>query len=1517
MKKLLNYILILSIIINLLGVLKLNASPLYPSPKEISDKAISYNTTISGKGAILYQTFSKDTYTFSQGDYLEYDVRINGNYGGVGGLDIYSTGNAVNCRDNGWFDQNGIAGLPNYSTEKDKMLEYAYKKWYTRRLAIPNAMIRQTGVNWMLVNQGSFANQSLSVQYDNIVIKNTQGQIVKTINTNEQNIVNENTHYNGNWTAIGIISEPRMPNATTALDLKAIISGSGGYLYNTFSKDTYTFQAGDYLDYDVWIDGNYGGVGGIDIYSTGNGTNCRDNGWFDQNRISGLPNSSTEKDAMLSKAYKKWYNRKLTIPNAMIGQTGANWMFVLQGSFIDQTFNVKYANVVVKNASGQIVKRIYTGYQNTVWENTLYSGNWTTASLTSFDAEVGPINFPAFKVITPKNGYSYSSSTFEVKWEKLEKALEYKVIFYEDKAFQSPCLSMTTKETSIVTSNLKSMTKYNVKVIAYTNLGAVLGSNQIIEFTTEQNNILSIGNIPWQQRTQIDNCDKQWESSEFDTQYYKEGFGAIKQVRDHLIQVNTSWTTPINTNIRESTAALSLWIYISDPNLINTSDGQIEIRSSILPDTDEYHWNIRDIMPNFQLGWNKLILPFRDAVKDGMPIISALKSMRIYFYVDGVFTMRLDDIAIIDLKDDLGTPSTKQNAMPDDGSELKLGNIVFDYGVGMTASVNGCSSVNADISSVNTRRFESCIGVKQGTANFKLLVNNKLVYESGNMTVSSGVKDISVNTEFTSSITLITENKGSDTVRSVWGNAWLKASNQVSAISPIKIISDCDYNNDGNWQTRDMNEDWYEKREGRSALINFCSFPIFELKINPFNTGLSKQNGGLTMWVYIDKPSELVGNGRIEISSSGTCDKDEYSWDLGDLGLEKGWNWVALPFIDAKVYGMPNADALNYFRMYQSAQQIIKMRIDSISIVDMSNASNYKQPNYIARMPIDHQLVLDACDSGCYWNNLAIDTFEKTEGVGSVRASGISPILEAHFNNNLKSDLSLEEGALTLWLYIDKPELTQYGDGRIDISSSGTCGFDELSWNLSTLSLNKGWNWLVLPFNSSRLTGKPDFNAINYFRAYQNSTQQLIMRLDHISLANMDKQETIAKPTVLKPWKDSAIQTSILIDNCETGVTWEWNRIDFTERKEGYGSVTATGKMPMFINKFKSTIKSNIDYHNEALAMWLYVDNVNKLKQDAEIQLCSTKEVNKSEFVWNLNDLALKSGWNKLLLRLDNAFLTGPVNANEFNMIRVYAQSVSDMTMKIDNVMLVDARQSDNTLFSTKTKVMPIKSSSVLMDSCDNNTGWKHVRVDRINFMDGTASLMYEGINPLFEKKFNPINTGISEQYGALEIWLLIDDVSKIADEGQIEISSSGKPNEYEYNWKLKGLDLKSGWNKLVLKIQNAEMLGNDITGGPDLTGINYFRCYNMTPQSVRMQIDSISFVNSKETLNSNTSFPSKVTSVISPINNLVLEKPYIPITNNEHFVRIIFYSTVGLLIFTILVCEAVIFIKLKRKKNI
>ncbi|MCX6309292.1 MAG: sulfatase-like hydrolase/transferase [Bacteroidia bacterium] len=117
----------------------------------------------------------------------------------------------------------------------------------------------------------------------------------------------------------------------------------------------------------------------------------------------------------------------------------------------------------------------------------------------------------------------------------------------------------------------------------------------------------------------------------------------------------------------------------------------------------------------------------------------------------------------------------------------------------------------------------------------------------------------------------------------------------------------------------------------------------------PYNSGVTASNGVLKFWCYISDPS-LFSSRIVELGSAGVPDMNEYSWKL--TGLAPGWNYILLQLSNATTSGgVPNLNAINWFRMYSPKTASVTTRIDAIEVTVGTTESIIQQASHYTVFP--------------------------------------------------------------------------------------------------------------------------------------------------------------------------------------------------------------------------------------------------------------------------------------------------------------------------------------------------------------------------------------------------------------------------------------------------------------------------------------------------------------------------------------------------------------------------------------
>ena len=124
-------------------------------------------------------------------------------------------------------------------------------------------------------------------------------------------------------------------------------TGGNGYLYAFIPTTSYTVQAGDFLEYDIFLESNQPAIG-TDVHFS-NGA-LRDAGVTDQNGVSVHPAVD-----LRPYAYNQWYRRRMPITNSTggntIGQT-LNYLNVVCELDTAGTYVAYYKNLAITDGNG-------------------------------------------------------------------------------------------------------------------------------------------------------------------------------------------------------------------------------------------------------------------------------------------------------------------------------------------------------------------------------------------------------------------------------------------------------------------------------------------------------------------------------------------------------------------------------------------------------------------------------------------------------------------------------------------------------------------------------------------------------------------------------------------------------------------------------------------------------------------------------------------------------------------------------------------------------------------------------------------------------------------------------------------------------------------------------------------------------------------------------------------------------------------------------------------------------------
>ena len=455
----------------------------------------------------------------------------------------------------------------------------------------------------------------------------------------------------------------------------------------------------------------------------------------------------------------------------------------------------------------------------------------------------------------------------------------------------------------------------------------------------------------------------------------KQGENSIKATigGGDALRMQKALGTPIDTKLTRETAQLTFWLFVEDAAKVKLSDGQIEVSSSGVPDQQEYHWPT-SALNSLQSGWNLVKLNLADAAESGGGAdLSKINFFRIYMNTNvaasptATFTMALDAIGFIATTT---APSTFVSFLNCDVFDEKLWEISGGSGkvdvinkkegagalFGKTHPTNGY--LHMKLKKPLSPAIKTNLTTSTGQLSFWLYIDKAVTLGGQIEITSSGEPDKREYNWDASTITGLKPNSWNlvklnlrDATASNDGAPDLDAINffrmyletgedginigiddiKFGAVPPPEptLLDACD-KLDGWDLPGDMGAtiETSGKKEGTGYIKgkipangDFMRFA----KIFPANVDskVTKENGQLTFWFYIERISEFKEI-QVQISSTDNIDATRYGWsllesaNLGIPALREGWNEVKLDMSKVSYDADGGADlkAIKYFRIF-------------------------------------------------------------------------------------------------------------------------------------------------------------------------------------------------------------------------------------------------------------------------------------------------------------------------------------------------------------------------------------------------------------------------------------------------------------------------------------------------------------------------------------------------------------------------------------------------------------------------
>lgn len=248
---------------------------------------------------------------------------------------------------------------------------------------------------------------------------------------------------------------------------------------------------------------------------------------------------------------------------------------------------------------------------------------------------------------------------------------------------------------------------------------------------------------------------------------------------------------------------------------------------------------------------------------------------------------------------------------------------------------------------------------------------------------------------------------------------------------------------------------------------------------------------------FVEDADALTGNGQIEISSSGTCDQQEYNYNPFAYEIVSGWNELELYLWEGQeTGGSPDFTKINYFRIYL-----------------FTDGENAVALDYVAFGDEGEDLSSIATDIGEIVKEEVVLTNELTDHAESDTLSTLTAC------NRIPEDICDVTNYDYLFARIYVEGIDNFtGDGQLEICSKPSPDLQEVHWDVNTLELQDGWNELKL---DTYLASSYDesFNRANaqFFRLYMFTSGNLKLDLDYLGFGNEDSDPNSLPVYLVKP----------------------------------------------------------------------------------------------------------------------------------------------------------------------------------------------------------------------------------------------------------------------------------------------------------------------------------------------------------------------------------------------------------------
>mgnify|MGYP004700404311 CR=1 FL=1 len=461
--------------------------------------------------------------------------------------------------------------------------------------------------------------------------------------------------------------------------------------------------------------------------------------------------------------------------------------------------------------------------------------------------------------------------------------------------------------------------------------------------------------------------------------------------------------------------------------------------------------------------------------------------------------------------------------------------------------------------------------------------------------------------------------------------------------------------------------------------------------------------GALTFWMYFANEASLnaykamEGTFIMDVSSQAQYeggDAHKYAFEISSLFdyCSVGWNKILLPFATAA-----EKSDINWKGVYS-------IRLNGTGSAVADGASNLKFASFAFTVSDEARMtVLTNTANVLLTVSNAQDFAVTNETIGDMQATAYGcaeygwgrfvKVLTLDRDYNVQAIADTNKGAFSFWMYIaDDATLAAY-KATTDFWSVDVCSSvnynDTNKYTFMIASVFDdcvvGWNKMVLPFASAQEKLAIDWSKVRTLRLNCTGTA-LAAGSNNVKFAEF--AFIVSDETAMKITQTVAAQTGggeeedlhpidelVIIDcNSASGTYFSGNKVDKEDFRYGTGCVYTSGAGYGLTATDIEVGKTDLRKNTIVFAMWIWIEDVTLFDAagvNGQIELSSSNAFDKNEIFWENWWGGLKNGWNWLVLRGEDASVSGGLpDFDNLKRFRIYVNGVSQSTMKIDRLTI-------------------------------------------------------------------------------------------------------------------------------------------------------------------------------------------------------------------------------------------------------